>query len=644
MKKFGLLLALSTLGYAAISQTLFTYGNTGVDKEEFLRAYNKNKAAVTDKEKALREYLDLYVRFKLKVRAAKDMHLDTLEQIRNDLAGFRSQIEEGYMNNEKAVNLLVDEAFSRSQEDVHVLHLFVAVDPALRPADTLKAYNAIRLAHESLKNTNADYHKVAQTVTASTFPVKGTDLGFITAFTFPYEYENIIYGLNPGETSKPYRAKNGWHVFKLVEKRKAIGTWKVAQILFSLPPGDTVQNMALLKEKANMVYDKLQAGGDFIALAKEYSNDKMTYGIGGEMPEFGTGKYDASFENQVLRLQKNGDISKPFATPFGYHIIKRLSHNPVATDPKEPAYNYLLKQKVTNDSRIALAKAAFLEDIVVKAGYKRNPAVKDADLYRYADSVVANPSNGVMNYPVSRKPVFSFDKRTVNGNEWLTFAKDFKAGELYNGESNAFIFKKFINHAGLLYYKEHLEEFSPEFRYQMEEFREGNILFEVMERNVWGGAAADNAGLQAHYAKNKATYLWPASADVLIFTCSNKAAALQARADLQAGKDWRKIAENAAATLQADSGRYELAQVPVSNPAKIVAGLISEPEVNVVDGAASFVKVIRLYDAGMQRSFEEARGLVINDYQTVLEDKWVETLKKKYPVKINEAVFNSLLR
>ena len=71
--------------------------------------------------------------------------------------------------------------------------------------------------------------------------------------------------------------------------------------------------------------------------------------------------------------------------------------------------------------------------------------------------------------------------------------------------------------------------------------------------------------------------------------------------------------------------------------------MITEPLVNENDGTATFVKILKLYPDNQQRNFEEARGQVINDYQIFLEEKWIEQLKKKYPVKINEKIFQSLL-
>ena len=194
------------------------------------------------------------------------------------------------------------------------------------------------------------------------------------------------------------------------------------------------------------------------------------------------------------------------------------------------------------------------------------------------------------------------------------------------------------------YYRKHLEEYSDDFKFQMQEFKEGNMLFEVMERNVWSKAANDSAGLKKFYDNNKAKYLWNESASVLLFNATNAEAANEAIAALSTGKSWKDIAEQSEGKIQADSGRYEISQLQLPEGAKATIGLVTKPQVNTTDNSASFIKILQLYPAGQQRSFEEARGLVINEYQNHLEEKWIEELKKKYPLKVNDTVFKSLLK
>jgi peptidyl-prolyl cis-trans isomerase SurA len=383
-------------------------------------------------------------------------------------------------------------------------------------------------------------------------------------------------------------------------------------------------------------------------MARWFSDDRVTYGSNGEMAEFGSGKFESAFENEVFKLSRDKEISKPFLTAYGYHIVKRLSQSPVATDKNDAAYLFELKQKIQQDSRINYAKELFVKELMRQVGFKKTNAVTDADLYRYADSVIAKPDSETGNalvYPIASKTIYTYAKTKLTGKDWLDFVRSYKGtGELYHGESNAALVEKFISSTLMEYYKKHLEDYNAEFRYQMDEFKDGNVLFEIMERNIWGKASADADNLQKHYNENKGKYLWASSADVIIFNCSSKIFADSAKAALLKGKDWKKITEEFNNNVLADSGRFELAQLPVAIDSKTAAGYVSEIVVSPVDGNTTFIKLVHQYNANLQRSFDEAKGLVINDYQNILEEKWIAELKNKYPVRINEAVFQSLIK
>lgn len=646
MKKRILLLLAVAFNYSALhAQTLFTYGNTAVDKEEFIRAYNKNNTGTDDKEKALKEYLELYSKFKLKVKAAKDARLDTLPQLSGDLQTFRSQIEDTYMNDEEAMNNLVNEAFTNAQKDLHVLHFFTALAANATAADSAKSFKAMQKIYADVMAGATEYTKIAAAVSDATTKIKAADVGYITAFLLPYEFEKIIYALKKGEASKPYRSKKGLHIFKVTDERKAVGKWKVAQILLAMPPGNAVVNNKILQQKADSLYLLLKAGADFAELAKIYSDDKLTYLSGGTLPEFTTGKFEPSFEAAVFALAKDGDFTAPFATPYGWHIVKRINVLPVQTTKKDAAYFYEIKQKVQQDSRVNAAKDLFTKNVIKTVNYKRNTSVKDAELFRFADSVVANPAkNGVKEFAVSNKIILT-GKNNIKGTDWLNFVREYKTNpEIYKGENNAALLQKFITIKSLEYYKAHLENYNPAFRYQMEEFKEGNLLFEIMERKIWSSAATDIPGLMQYYNQHKSKYLWGSSADVIIYSCNNKTIADDAVAAVQKGTSWKKIAEQSNSTIQTDSGRYELEQITLPNGVQPAAGMLTPVVVNTTDGTAGFIKILKLHPANDQRSFEEAKGLVINDYQNILEEKWIAELRKKYPVKIDEKVFQTLIQ
>ena len=615
------------------AQTVISYGNNKISKEAFLRAYNKNKNPSEDKSKAIREYAELYANFKLKVQAAKDLRIDTSIQISNDLSNFRREIEENYVNDEQAFKSLMNEAFTRSQSDLRVYHYTLPVETGLSPADTLKKYQTIQSFYEELKkNGNATLPDV----------VKFSDLGFITVFTLPYKFETAVYQTKPGETSSLIRTKSAWHIFKVVDKRPAAGKWKVAQLLFTFPPNPDENAKANAKHLADSVYALLNNGADFATMARNVSEDKLTFLNGGELPEFGTGKYSYDFENEAFKLKKDGDITPPFTTSYGYHIVKRIGFTPTPSSANDEALQYELKMKLMKDNRIKTAKDRFAQEIASKVGFKVNTKITKLELLKAADSVIANPEMGLTEkLPISNKTIFSFAKKNVTGKSWLEYIREFKANaDVYRGESNEEIWNNYINASILEYYKKHLEDFNPEFAYQLQEFKEGNMLFEVMEKEVWSKAGSDTAGLMNYYERFKEKYKWGASADVLMMNCATADIAKETIAQLKEGKQWMELVELRPGDVQGDSLRIELAQLTNGSDAR--TNSYSGITINS-DGSASFIRYYALHEEGEQRSFEDARALITNDYQAEVEKKWLEALRKKYPVTIEESVLQSII-
>jgi peptidyl-prolyl cis-trans isomerase SurA len=641
IKKAILILSIALGNSVVYSQTFISYGSNTISKQEFQKAYNKNKTTVSDKEKSLREYVDLYTNFKLKVKAAEELKLDTLPQIQTDIKNFRDQIMDNYLSDEKGIQRLTNEAFERVQKDLHVIHYFAAVPVDASVADTAKAYAAVMSFYAAPKSANAS--QAGELTNA----VKQTDLGFISAFSVSYPYENIIYALKKEELSKPFRSKSGWHMFRVTEERLSVGRWRIAQVLIALSPDADDSARIVAQKKADVVYGLLKSGDNFGATAKMYSDDKISYLNGGELPEFGTGVYSSSFENEVFKLKADGDISMPFLTPFGYHIIKRMGFSPTPADQTDDAFMFDIKQKVMKDTRVNSEKEKYIRDIIAKVGVLKLTPVKDADLYRFADSLMTNPTEEQTKaFPISGKKLLRIKEETLVGSDWLSFVRDYKSNyTAYKGETGKQLWDKFLESSALNYYKKHLEEYNSDFKFQMQEFKEGNMLFEIMERNVWGKAISDSAGLLTYYNAHKTNFKWAESADVLIFNCTTSKAAEEAIIALKKGKNWRSIADDPAAnnSVQADSGRYEITQIIGANYATPPTKGNFTAIVTNIDGSATFVKYVNLYEANQQRSFEEARGLVINEYQLVLEQQWIEALKKKYPVKVNEAMLKEML-
>jgi peptidyl-prolyl cis-trans isomerase SurA len=648
MKRTVIFILLLFSGICLSAQTLFTYGKHKVDKEEFLRAFYKNNTG--DKsEQAMRDYLDLFIAFKLKVQAAKDLKMDTLPGQKNDLLNFRRQIETDYLNDDSIVHILVKEAFNRSLKDIRIAHIFIPFDDSYvknpsvaagnNTIDTLAAWQNIQKAWAALKN-GADFGLTAEkySLDPSVKHNKG-DIGFITVFSLPYPLESIAYALQTGTFSMPCKSLAGYHIIKKIAERPAFGKMRAAQILLAYTPAASNEERQKKKKLADSLYHALEQGSDFESLARQFSSERNASTTGGLMPDFGVGRYDPVFENTVLSLENDGDISKPFETAYGIHLVKRIKHLPVTNDSSQA--EVLFKEAILQDSRVAIAGEQFTAQMLQSTGYQKK--YKDEPLWSVTDSFLARnhfiPSKGINEQTV----LFSFDKESTTVKDWLIYIQTEK--NKYSATSPLpypTIMKTFVSLQAKDYYRAHLEDYNADFRNQLTEFSEGNQLFEIMEQQVWSKAAEDKKGLQQYYEEHKEKYTWGPSVNAIFFTTDDRKTAEDISSDIENYiKKWRTLAESSAGKIIADSARFELGQIPGAKedirPGQITA-LITDP----ANGSTNFMYVLNVYTKPAQRSFDEARGLVINDYQAVLEEKWIRVLKKKYPVKVKEKVLQTL--
>ena len=638
-----LLLSLITLGVSA--QPLFTYGTKSVSKEEFLRAYNKNNTYEKTNEKALREYLDLYTKFKLKVQAAYDLRLDTLPSQRAELQSFRSQLVQNFVNDESSVKLLVDEAFTRSQKDIRISHIFIPASENDSAAVVEKAKQQIQAAYKQLQ-AGKDFGEVAMNFsTDPSVKINKGDLGFITVFSLPYALETLAYNTPLGKFSAPYRSKIGYHIFKKTEERRAIGKMKVAQVLLNIPQDADAATRQDFKHRADSIYEAATKGADFGILAAQFSGDNFSFQTKGELPEFGPGRYDPAFEKAAFALSRDNEISHPILSEYGYHIIKRLSHINIPTDKNDREYLTQLREQVVNDPRIEVSKKTMQQKIRKLTGYKKG-IFNVMDLWTYTDSVLKDK-------PVPSKTtirpntiLFSFTKQNITTNDWLAFRRSTEGVDRFTiGKTNPEILEYYVDLAAMEYYKNHLESFNKDFAFQMKEFKDGNLLFEVMQRNVWDKAATDSIGLRKYFANHKNTYWWQNSVTGMLFTAVNEKTANEALEKLKADiSNWRTISEGFEGSVIADSGRFEVEQLALPADYKFISKTFTPLIRNQTDTSVSIVYILNHFPERSPRSFEEAKGYVINDYQVYLEDQWIAQLKKKYPIKVNEAVLRSLLQ
>jgi peptidyl-prolyl cis-trans isomerase SurA len=564
---------------------------------------------------------------------------DTLPQIVSDLDNLRQQILPSYLNDKESLTRLVNESFTRSQKDIHIAHIFIALSP-----DSIASLKKLSDVMKKL-DANVPFAEVAKQYSDDPLAkTNGGDLGWLTVFSLPYELENLAYNTAPGKISTVYKSKSGYHIFKNLGERKDPGKIRAAQILLAFPPDTDAQGKAKVKRLADSIYARLQKGDDFGKLAALFSNDVISSAANGQMQEFGVGEYEPAFENVVFALPVDGAYSKPFLTSYGYHIVKRLSRVPVANRNDKKSMQTLTEKTQVGD-RMASTRTELAKKALKYAGFKK-ATFNQAELWALSDSLLNYVPAKMTVHLTNSSPLFMIGEKTIAVTDWINYAQTFRYRQDGSGlKSYPTLWDEFVQAMALEYYQSHLEIFNEEFKQQLTEFKEGNLFFEIMQREVWGPAQNDSAALEAFYQRNKSKYNWNQSADAVIFYASDVPSAKTFGLELRKSpSSWHELLNNFSEKIAADSSRFELGQIPNPSNSVLKEGVITAPLVNKADNTASLAYIVKTYNKPAPRSFVEARGLVINDYQAELERNWLAALKKKYPVKVNEAVLAQLIR
>ncbi|MEO6917189.1 MAG: peptidylprolyl isomerase [Chitinophagaceae bacterium] len=631
------------------AQSLIRLGKTNISKEEFVKAFRKNNTDPVITEQSIRAYLELFIRFKLKVKAAHDAGLDSLPAQKAELRDFTSQLAASYTVDEKSFEGLVNEAIERSKKDIHLAHIFIPfpVLPGKKEGDTAYASRQAQVAFDLLSK-GSEFGKVAADFSADTATqLKKGDLGYITVFTLPYPFETIAYTTLPGTFSKPFKSTIGYHILKNLGERKAAGRISVAQILLAFEPNPSDSMVKALSTRADSIHTALQNGASFNEMVARYSNDNTSIGAHGELPAFAPGTYSPDFEHAAFALTADGETSKPFMTAFGFHILKRLRVSANEIDRGADSSLSDIKDKIKRDERMQLSRQAMLKNIYASINFRAAAFDKNAFI-SMSDSTLQNPTYSGSKKLNRQSVLFITGSQKRSMNEWLKYLLDVQnISSLSMGKSITDLYQQFQDNAALGYYRDHLEQYNRNYADQVNEFKEGNLLFEMMQRTIWDKAAKDSAGLRKFFRTRKTNYTWEPSADAIIFNAVDSISAFALWNELikTGTKDWRNTLLSYLDKAQADSGRYELSQLPVG--AGTLSGptreRVSKPVKNSGDSKVfSFVYIIKQHPEKALKSFEEAQGAVLNDYQQNLEEKWIARLKLKYPIVVNQVSLKSL--
>jgi peptidyl-prolyl cis-trans isomerase SurA len=623
------------------SPVLMSVDGRAVTKEEFENIYKKNNKEQSSTKPALDEYLELFTNFKCKVREAEALGMDTAKKFITELAGYRQQLARPYLVDNQLNDNLINEAYERMKKEINASHILIKLTPNPEPEDTLKAWKKIadiKKKIETGQNFDDLAKKYSEDPSAAT---NGGDLGYFTSMGMVYPFETMAYNTPVGKVSNIVRTKFGYHIIKVKDVRPARGETKVAHIMVKTSDKDDAQKMATDEKKINEIYAELTAGGDFSALATKYSDDKSSASKGGELPMFGTGKMVPEFENESFNLKSIGEISKPFKTAYGWHIVKKLDQKPLANfdDLKGD-----IKSKIAKDSRSELSKNSFVNKL--KKEYKftetksnTKPLIALLDTNIYAGNWSADKASKML------KPVMEFDGKKYTQFDFAkymeTTQRKGKKGDGYESYINL-KFDKFVEETIIGYEDSKLETKYPQFKSLMQEYRDGILLFDLTDQKVWSKSVKDSLGLDAYYAEHKNEFMWGKRIEADIYTCKDIATANTLKKMLKKGKQSTDIVNTINADSQLnislESGIFEVEEKEFLKNRTMANGVSDNISFNEQILVVNTKRVIE----PEPKKMEDAKGLITSAYQNYLEQEWIKSLRTKYKVEVNKDVLYSI--
>ncbi|MFZ9028295.1 MAG: peptidylprolyl isomerase [Crocinitomicaceae bacterium] len=647
MKRMIVLAFAMTFGMAFGQEdpVIMTVDGKPVHKSEFLQIYLKNNDAPRYDKEALDEYMDLFVKFKLKVAEAEALGYDTIPKLMRELNGYRKQLALPYLIDSTKNEELIKEAYERMKTEVRASHILIRVESNASPDDTLAAYNRLMSLKKRIEK-GEDFASVARGKMGSEDPSaanNGGDLGYFTAFQMVYPFEEKAYTTKVGEVSEPFRTRFGYHILKVTDKRDARGTIEAAHLMISVKEDESQDVVSIAKSKIDEIYGLLKKGESFEELVKKHSDDPSTSDKGGVLPSFGTGtttRMVPEFENAAFALKNDGDISEPIRTQYGYHIIKRLSWKPL------DSFEDLERQiagKVAKDERSKQTQNSFVQKLKAEYGYTNNKKEALVWFYENVDSTYHYGKFDPNNLKTDNV-LFTLGKEVYTQKNFADFlAKNFRGARMDHPRVVVDKqYERWEKKAILDSEEGKLASKYPAFKALINEYHDGILLYEVMSDKVWNKAMKDTSGLQEYHAAHRNEYMWEKRYNLELIEAYDKVVAKTAYKLMKKGKmDITKVAQE----LNGDSqlkvkykqGKFEASKLTYLHDDLKVK--LNKPY--QVDDKFYVVRIKEVLEAG-PKEFKEAKGAITSDYQDHLEKEWLKELRTKHKVEIDHDALYSL--
>jgi peptidyl-prolyl cis-trans isomerase SurA len=503
---------------------LMTIGNQNIDLEEFEYLYKKNftNGEIPYSEQSLDDYLKLFTAFKLKVQEAYSLKIDQLPSFQREFQAYQKQLARPYLTDREYSDKILQETYSRMQEEVNASHILVLVSENAPAKDTLAAYQKVMALYNRILKGNEDFNQVA--FEASEDPSVKTNrgnLGFFTAMQMVYPFETVAYNTPVGEVSKPIRTKFGYHLVKVHQKRPFSGFVTVAHIMIRANEGMNPEDIAGAERKIKEIKDQLNAGADWDALCRQFSEDFFTKDKEGLMQEFTVGQLPESFSEAAFQMKDKGKISEVVRTPYGFHLIKLVDRKALKTfDLMLPE----LKERISKDERSEVPQKFFIEKLKKENKFKEDIKNKEYALQQLTkdSSLIKGAWQPVVDKKI--RPLFTLNNKTYNVMDLFVDVEKKQTAQPNNVSIEQFanlLYQDFVNKTVLGNEEAQLENKYPAYKNLLKEYKEGLMLFQIMEDSVWNFATKNEEGLKNFFEQNRANYQWKERVEVTIYNCAH---------------------------------------------------------------------------------------------------------------------------
>tara|TARA_Y100000766_G_scaffold100899_1_gene86215 strand:- start:650 stop:2281 length:1632 start_codon:yes stop_codon:yes gene_type:complete len=474
---------------------LFKVNDSLVYVDEFNRVYNKNINLIDENnQKDFESYLELFINYKLKLAEAYDLGLQNDPKYKSELNKYVKQLQNTYLTDKETENKFLKEAYERTKSEVNVSHILIRIDE--NDNDTIKIYNKLNSLRGSFLNSSINdfknKHQEDQELIIE-------NLGYFSAFKMIYKFENMAYRTAVREVSMPFRTRFGFHILKVNDKRPSLGEVTVGHIM-------TYKNKPNAFERITNILDSLNNGVSFEYLAKKYSDDKNSSFKGGRLNPFSSGQINSiPFENAAFELDKKNNISNPIETKYGWHIIKFYSKKNVK---KFNEIKYELLNKLKKSSRFSIVSNSFYDFLMNKYGlnYQNN------NLDYFISILDPSYFKGEWSIPKSieeEKILIKILDKNLKYIDFATFIEDNqrKSNTVPYQKLISDQYKSFIKYNLLEVYKNNLESENLDYKFVIKEYREGLLLFNLMQDKIWTIRDSDSTKLKMFFDDNKNKYI-----------------------------------------------------------------------------------------------------------------------------------------